>query len=102
MLFAFGGAGVARLLAHLEHHSSEVGIVSGEPREDVARGGAKVCTVHVRADALGEIGNAVLAETGVSAGGACLCTIKAGGNALCEFVPVDVPEVFGIRVKHGC
>lgn len=81
MLLAFIAATSACGGAGLQDGAGEVGVVPGVPRQDAAGGFAYVGTVEVRADALGELGDHLLAETGVGAGCAGLGAVEAGFDA---------------------
>src|SRR4051812_43872422 len=90
---AGGGAG-------LEHRAGEVGVVAGVPGQHPEGGVADVGAVGAGADALGQLGDHVLTQAGVGAGGARLSAVQAGLDAVAQLLLVDAAEVLGVRAQH--
>ena len=98
---AFVAAGLACRGARLQDRAGQVGVVAGVSRQHPTGGVAQISAVQVGTNALGQIGNHILAETGVCASGAYLGTGEAGVDTRGEGVTVNVAQVGGIRVQHG-
>src|SRR5690606_448269 len=78
---AFVAAGVACGFAGMEHEADDFLVEAGPARRHGACRGAHVGAVEVEPDALGELLDRRLAETGVGAGGAGLRAVIAGLDA---------------------
>src|SRR3954471_5665787 len=100
MTRALVAAGLAGGGAGFEHRSGQVRVVAGVPGEDPAHGVTDVGAVEIRADALPEFGDHVLAQACVGAGGARLGALDACLDALAQFVAIDSAQVLGIGVEH--
>src|SRR3954470_8765840 len=100
MTRALVAAGLAGGGAGFEHRSGQVRVVAGVPGEDPAHGVTDVGAVEIRADALPEFGDHVLAQACVGAGGARLGALDACLDALAQFVAIDSAQVLGISGEH--
>ena len=67
VLPAFLGAVLAGSDARPEEIAHELLVRRGNPRDDLGRGEADICTIHVLADAGDLMGDVVLGETGIRA-----------------------------------
>src|SRR4051812_385345 len=92
--------GLARLGAGAEHRAGQLGVVRGLPGQDATGGLADVGAVEVAADASPHVGDRLLAEAGVRAGGARLGALDAGGDTGGERLPVQ-PGAVGMAVDHA-
>jgi hypothetical protein len=96
VLFAFIAAGLAYGGAGLEHGAGDVGVIAGVAGEDAASCGADVRAVEVGADAFGQLGHHVLAQTSIGAGGTGLRAVETGGDAFGQLVLVNTAEVLRV------
>src|SRR5680860_1850396 len=100
VLLALVTAGLARGGAGLQDGAGEVGVVTGVPGEHPPGGVAHIRAVQVGADARGQLGDHVLAEAGVGAGGTGLGALEARLDTGGELVLLDSAEVLGVGLEH--
>ena len=97
---ALGGACGARCAQRLQRGTKHGGVRAGVAREQARGGVAEVGAILVQTDAGGQIGDHLLAETGVGAGRTSLAALEARVDTGQERVSVGDVVGSGVGVEH--
>ena len=95
MCRAFVATGLTCGRARLEHCASQIRIVPSVARQDPCGYLTEVGAIDIRANALGEVGNRVLAQAGVGAGRTTLNASLAGLDARQKVALFTPPKSLG-------
>ena len=89
VLLALVAAELATLSARLEERSTQRRLEGGLAGQEFSSRGADVSAVEIETNTADQGRHLLLTETGVSAGGTGLSTVKAGADALDQCIDVN-------------
>src|SRR5699024_4560164 len=100
VFFALGGTFRTRDATRFQHCLHGGQITAGAPTEQVTSRGPHIGAVYIEANAVAQLGDHLLAQTGISTGGAGLGAFETCSNTVRKLGYVKITGGIGVSFNH--